>query len=372
MTAITGIGLMILSLFGLAPSSGPAPGRLDFFFSPGCRECDEARAYIEETAARVGIPLEIVERDINERANLELLWAWEEKTGKNSEEPTSLVVGGHFLNGESEIYSGFENLLLSGAYLDSAEAPSFGGEGVRDRFGGFAPTAVLGAWLLDGINPCAFTVLVMLLSLLAVTGSSRTRVLQAGLAFTAGVFLAYLLVGLGLAGILVQGERYRLAADIVYLVIGGAALVLGIISIRDGLVTRATGDSSASRLKLPASLLRRIQRVLATGLKPTRLVFSAVGCGLVVSLLELVCTGQVYLPTIALILREPDLRSSAFFYLVLYCLAFILPLLAVFGLVYFGSGVAGISRLGVRYSWVVKLATGLLFLGLGLFLILRF
>jgi len=364
-----GCGLILLFL---CPTRLLAGVRVDFFYSPGCRECDETREYVEQLAQEYGVELDIVPRDITVEENLELLWAWEEKTGRDTTEPTSLVIGGHFLNGEKEIRSGLEELLVSGAYLDEGSNEPSSSRGIRDEFAAFAPTAVLGAGLIDGINPCAFTVLIMLVSFLAVTGVSRRSVLQAGISFTSGVFLAYLLVGLGLAGVLLQGEKYRFIADIVYLVIGGLAIILGVISIRDGMVIKRTGDFASARLRLPDTLMRRIQKVLTGKLNPSRLLVSALVCGLLVSLLELVCTGQIYLPTIALIIREPDLRASAFIYLLLYCLAFIFPLICVFCLVYFGAGIPKLGELGAKYSWAVKLLTGLVFIGLGLFLFLSF
>jgi hypothetical protein len=48
---------------------------------------------------------------------------------------------------------------------------------------------------------------------------------------------------------------------------------------------------------------------------------------LIVSVLELACTGQVYLPTISFVVGIPEMRASAIAYLVMYNLVFILPLL---------------------------------------------
>jgi cytochrome c biogenesis protein CcdA len=52
--------------------------------------------------------------------------------------------------------------------------------------------------------------------------------------------------------------------------------------------------------------------------------------GVVISIIELACTGQVYLPTILFVLGVPELRLQAGVYLVLYNLMFVLPLVVVF------------------------------------------
>ena len=58
--------------------------------------------------------------------------------------------------------------------------------------------------------------------------------------------------------------------------------------------------------------------------------------GFVVSILEFTCTGQVYLPTILFVTNIPSMRVSATSYLVLYNVMFIVPLLIIFGIVYWG------------------------------------
>jgi cytochrome b561 len=86
--------------------------------------------------------------------------------------------------------------------------------------------------------------------------------------------------------------------------------------------------------------------------------------GFVVSLLELACTGQVYLPTIVYVMSQPELAGQAFFYLLLYCLMFILPLVVVFVLAYFGTSSEQLGQFINRHTSTIKLITGLLFVAL--------
>jgi len=57
----------------------------------------------------------------------------------------------------------------------------------------------------------------------------------------------------------------------------------------------------------------------------------------VVSIVELACTGQVYLPTIIFVLGLPQWRARAALALVAYNLMFVTPLIVVFLLAYFGT-----------------------------------
>ncbi|HOO77759.1 MAG TPA: hypothetical protein PLI51_04630 [bacterium] len=343
----------------------------DFFFSPGCRECRETREFVAGLADKYGLTLDLTDRDITSQEGMELLWAWEDRTGKTSDDPTALAVGGHFLAGEDDVRNNLEDLILSGEFLDKAPPPERE-RTAEEEFSLFAPGTVAAAGLIDGINPCAFTVMVMLISFLTVTGGTRSAVLRAGLSFSLGVFLTYLLIGAGLFGVVLQSARYRTLADVIYLLVGVGSVALGLITLRDAAAVYRSRELSKARLRLPDQFLRRIQRVLSGKLTSPRLIASAFVTGFLVSLLELVCTGQVYLPTIIMIMKKPALRAHAFAYLLLYCLAFIFPLVAVFSITYWGSGRIRLGEWSSRWAWLLKLLTGLLFLALGAFLLVNF
>jgi hypothetical protein len=92
---------------------------------------------------------------------------------------------------------------------------------------------------------------------------------------------------------------------------------------------------------------------------------AAFGTGAVVSLLELACTGQVYLPTLMFVAQTNSAGLEVTGYLALYNLAFILPLLAVFGVAYLGVSSRALEGLLRRNMAWVKLSLAALFLGLG-------
>jgi cytochrome c biogenesis protein CcdA len=82
--------------------------------------------------------------------------------------------------------------------------------------------------------------------------------------------------------------------------------------------------------------------------------------GLVVSSLELVCTGQIYLPVIVA-LNASGFNLKAFLWLLLYNLAFIAPLVAVTLLAYCGVGVNAIAKWARNNVFATKIAMSLLF-----------
>ena len=93
-------------------------------------------------------------------------------------------------------------------------------------------------------------------------------------------------------------------------------------------------------------------------------VAAGLGCGFLVTLLDSLCTGQIYVPVLALISREPG-AWRAFALLAIYNLAFIAPLVAVFMLAAKGADSERMSRWSKRNVFPSKIALGFMFAILG-------
>ena len=123
-------------------------------------------------------------------------------------------------------------------------------------------------------------------------------------------------------------------------------------------------------LNLPEGLRKRINAVIRKGHSTNRYMIGAFVTGIVISMIELACTGQVYLPTIIFVSSMPELRLRAIFYLIIYNLLFILPLIVVFILAYFGTSSKELTRFLQKHAAAVKIGLGILFLALGIWLFL--
>jgi len=280
----------------------------------------------------------------------------------------ALLVGSRLLQGEREIR---ERLRQA---VQEARAPGLSGppapptSGLPDSWsrgllgGKLALLPILAAGLLDGVNPCAFTTLVFLLSALALAGRSRRQTLWIGVCFTAAVFLTYLAIGAGLLqGVRLAGAFPVVGAALRWLLIAGLA-VLAALSLYDYYLVRS-GRSKEILLQLPDRFKQRIHRDIRERSRAAGLVTSSLALGFLVAVFELACTGQVYFPTLVYLVRiRPD--AGSFFYLLLYNLGFILPLGAVFLLAYLGVGSQRLAGFARRSLAGVKLALAVLFLGL--------
>jgi cytochrome c biogenesis protein CcdA len=227
------------------------------------------------------------------------------------------------------------------------------------------------AGLVDGLNPCAFATLIFLISYLTVTGRNRFQILAVGSAFTLGVYGAYFGIGAGFLKGLQALPWLREFSKGIYVLTAAFCFALALASFRDYLKAQR-GSPEEMSLKMPTRLRRVVNKVIRESMKVRYLVPLSLAIGFIISMIEFVCTGQVYLPTILFIISVPEMRVRALAYLLVYNLAFILPMVTVFLLAFWG---VSSERLGLFFSQhisSVKLATFFLFLALGSWLVYAF
>jgi cytochrome c biogenesis protein CcdA len=241
-------------------------------------------------------------------------------------------------------------------------------ESIVARFRSLGPLTVVLGGLVDGVNPCAFATIIFFVSYLAFVGRAGREILWIGFAFTTAVFLTYLLVGLGAMTFLQSLSVFRMLSLIVYGITAVLAIGLGILSVVDFWKLRQ-GKTKEVALQLPGFLKKRIHKTIRERARTRNYVFAAFITGAIVSLLELACTGQVYLPTICFVTGIPELRAHALAYLILYNLMFVVPLVAVFLVSYYGATSDQLARFFQSHAAAVKLCTAIFFFALAAILI---
>jgi cytochrome c biogenesis protein CcdA len=144
-------------------------------------------------------------------------------------------------------------------------------------------------------------------------------------------------------------------------VLVGVLFVFAALSARDALLARR-GRTTEMALQLPKLFKRRIHESIRGRVRSTALVLSSLTLGVLVSVFEFACTGQVYLPTLAYLARIGQARAMLL--LAVYNLGFIAPLLAVFAAGYAGVTSHRLATLVQRHLVAVKVAFALFFLAL--------
>lgn len=341
------------------PSADGPPLEAVYWFNPQCRDCEEFLFdFVPDLARESNRSIVLGEKDIRKPEVFEELRSYLDERGVILRNVPVLVVGDRILQGSVEIEKGLRSVAMGG----DAES-SDGGETDAKTISGprweIGPVFLAG--LLDGINPCAFTAMVFLISALAVAGRNRRTMLITGISYAAGVFVTYTLVGAGLLGGLRRVALGGGARQILEGILAGGLIVLTVLSVIDAY--RLHRGRTDVILKLPDSVSRRIHGIIRSRARSGALLGGALVMGAVVAFLELGCTGQVYLPTIAWMISRGG-GSAAWSWLLIYNTAFILPLLAIFVISYRGISASRLARVFRERGAAVKLATAGLFLAM--------
>jgi cytochrome c biogenesis protein CcdA/thiol-disulfide isomerase/thioredoxin len=226
--------------------------------------------------------------------------------------------------------------------------------------------------LIDGINPCAFATIVFFVSYLTLLERKGREIILVGAAFTVAIFVSYLGFGLllrqMLAGVIdLVGPILRPVLNVLTAL---ASVALAVLSYADYRKARR-GRTREMSLRLPDRLRRWINRTIRSSMNAgsfSRIVGASFLAGVVVSFVELTCTGQVYAPII-LGLSNPAYQGRALVSLIVYCLAFVVPLILVFVSTYMGTGSRQLGLLLQRHTATVKLVTALLFIAISMWLL---
>lgn len=359
--------------------------RLLVFYSPGCNKCVEVKNKImpdieEEFLGTIHIEY----RDTDDIENYKMLLSLKEKYDSKIE--LSLPVfyfKGQLLNGKGEIKNSLKAILAQSSAASYGEE-ALPGIDLMERFKGFKLIGIITAGLGDGVNPCAFTVIVFFMSYLALQGYRKRELAAIGLSFICAVFLTYFFIGLGLFNIIYTLEKFLLVRKIFNILIGVFSIALGALSVYDLFKFKNTKQTEGLLLQLPEAVKKQIHAVIGwhyrkpkergrRKLKPhiLKLIISALITGFLISFLELVCTGQLYLPTIKFVLKATPLKLQASGYLLLYNLMFIVPLLIVFLFALLGVTSEQFSRILKKHLLSIKILMAILFFALGALLLWR-
>jgi len=214
--------------------------------------------------------------------------------------------------------------------------------------------------LLDGINPCAFAVLLFFVAFLFITSrtsleQTKRRLLLVGLIYITGVYLAYLIVGLGIIRAIIITPFPHLVGKI-----GGVLVILlGAINIKD-YFWPGRGPSLSMSISQWEVVRKWIRRST---------ILSSFVAGLLVSLFEFPCTGGIYVAVLGMLAQQTTF-TQGFVCLLIYNVAFVLPLIALLAFVSHRRVVGfSLEKWQQRHGKRMRLLLGLVMVGLGVFLL---
>jgi cytochrome c biogenesis protein CcdA/thiol-disulfide isomerase/thioredoxin len=351
--------------------SEAAPIHLAYFAEVGCSECDRVGNLLNVVQQRYP-NLVVHEFDIIDDIGINLCLSEALNVPeKRRHDAPAIFVGDQYLVGDQIQLDPLIAMLEP--YAKSGAAPQW--ESCTGEVAVPPPApwwAVIVPGLIDGINPCAFATIVFFVSYLTLIQRKGREIILVGVAFTVAIFLSYLGFGVLLRQLLagVIDLVGPILKPILNVLTALACVVLAALSFADYRKARR-GRARDMSLRLPDRLRRWINRTIRNSMGArslNRMLGASFVTGVVVSFVELTCTGQVYAPII-LGLSNPAYQGRALLSLAVYCLAFVVPLILVFAFSYVGTGSRQLGVFLQRHTATVKLVTALLFIAIGAWLL---
>jgi thiol-disulfide isomerase/thioredoxin len=353
--------------------------KLHFFWTSTCPHCQTARPFIAELSERHDW-LQVVSAQLDDDSgNARVYIALAERLGENAYSVPAFIFCGRMITGfssaqetgqllEQQLLECRSDLSKGIQPWQQATGPSSADSittlpllGARDLRSWSLPLVTIVLAALDSFNPCAFFVLLFLLSLL-VNARSRSRMMLVGGIFvlvSGVVYLGFMAAWLNL--FLLFGELSWLT-----LAAGLLAVSFGLINLKDYFFS-GTGPS----LSIPASakpdLFARMRALISADSLPT-MIAGTLMLAVFANSYELLCTaGFPMIFTRLLTLNE--LSTPVYYgYLVLYCTVYIVPLLIIVGLF---TRTLGKRKLSAREGRILKLMSGAMMTGLGAILLIE-
>jgi glutaredoxin len=319
------IQLLVLVFCGWASAwAGERNSDVEVFVRTGCPHCEAAKIFLDELRReRPSLQIDVYDIAEDSAARQRLIALFADRGMTSVGVPTFLI--------GTELIVGFHSSDTTGtkvrAQLDrrtGAGAVPLVAQGIKTSWFGELraqdlglPLFTVAIGLLDGFNPCAMWVLLFLLSLLVNLQDRRKMALIAGtfvlvsgliyFAFMAAWLNVFLLIGLSRS---------------LQITLGGVALLVGIINIKDFFVFHCGISLSIPESAKPG-FYARVRGILQAEHLAGAMVGIVILAG-IVNMIELLCTaGFPALYTQILTMQQlPTLEYYG--YLVLYNLAYIL------------------------------------------------
>lgn len=224
------------------------------------------------------------------------------------------------------------------------------------------------AGIIDGINPCALSMLLFFVMVMINTDRKKTNVLLFGIYFAAGTFITYLLSGIGLINVIKQLYIVKYFPPVLYGIAIVLSFVIALLNFRDAYYAKKQNLKKII-LQLTQKNKKYIHNIIGKFSGSKYKYLASFVLGLCVTLSELLCTGQVYLSVIIALNSLEGFMQKL--YLLIFNIGFIIPILIVTYIINKTKEVMTPSGVLLEKLWLIKIFTGILMVLLCFYIIFQ-
>lgn len=372
--------IYILFAFSTTYATNAEKLTLHFFGESTCGQCFQLKSEIlYPLLEKHRDSLDIVFHNTDDSTGLKEFYAMNKAYNVEDDRPQELFFPDTLLKGFEEIdrsakkliehYLGDRNLWES-KNTDSStltELPSYK-DVLEKESADFSFWLITAAGLADGVNPCAIATMIFLVSFLATQKRKKQEIFIIGQSYITAVFVTYLLMGISAFEALTSLKEYHLISSIIRWATVALATYVAYFSFYDAYTYNKTGKNKDIKLQLPKSVKMKIHKVISGNLSKGSLITGAIVTGFLVTLLEAVCTGQMYLPIIQGMTESEGTRLRGWLWLIYYNVLFVLPLQIVMIAAYKGTTWEKLAKKTQKNMVALKFLLGVVMTALATYL----
>ena len=358
-----------------------------YFYVPLCADCEDVVSFFDELDENYNVlydgqlissQVKITKFNISDSENLNMLrrYFYEFDVPEERQRVPILFIGDESLSGFEEIKRNLQQFILSGKGLFTpkfngvtGDAANIDAELTKYDFAG-----VITAGLINGVNPCSISMLLFLFFTVASKGLTAIKI---GLSFIIGRFVAYFLLGTLFFNLLLMlnTEVMRYIEWLFKSFLAIAIILLVVFNIRDYFAAKSEKYDKI-KLQLPVALRRMNHKWIEFFMSvknPRLLMIAGVILGIIISIGEFLCTGQIYLLTLVYIMRiSPRFDAMTVLLFILYGLALIVPMILLLLIFHKGKEFFEVSEWVRKNFQYIKLLNAFVFLVFGIILFFVF
>lgn len=318
---------------------------VDYFYESGCLKCQQISPVIGEIATTYNANL----------TSYELTTSYEVASKYNVSTVPAVVVDRHILidyydyKGNTSIFKA----LMHDAIVNG-KSPKVNINEKQDIQ--LSTYLVFITGVLSGFNPCILAVIAFLASMILTSTGRRKDIAKMIVGFCFGIFITYMIAGISILKTVQSLPFIKETLASIFVVI---LFLLGLWHLYDAYKLKKISQSTFYTPKFMLNLLKKI----TTG---NVLLFSII-CGALFSLIKAPCVGALYFSILDMLMSKTDL-TKGLFYLGLYNLGVIFPILILGFLLLYGINPQSISKFHENNRIALRIFTGFLLILLAILL----
>lgn len=356
--------------------STPNDSHIEYFYTSSCNDCEHTLEFFKKLSPTYILNekqsnLTINYNNILNTDNLSKLKSLFKKYNvpKNQQQVPIAFYNKGYLSGYKNISENLEFEIKQGNTLNYQQIENIN----NDNNFNITIFSIMFAGFMNGLNPCSVSMLLYLFSLLV---AKNTNILKISGFYILGKSTSYFLVGFFIfyAINLMDNIVFKSVNMLISTILILLCLILFIFNLYDFIASKKENYQKI-KLQLPTSFRKLNHSIIKRFSKNNNKVFLIIGSfglGFIISFGEFLCTGQIYIATIlSLFNQSQTVDLKAVLYLAIYVFCMAIPFIIFTFIIYKTKKLMEVSEKFRKAMPSIKLLNAILFLGFGIFAIIK-